>query len=307
MQEMRAKPRAAAPIEKPTPVSKRNVTIARGKKARPEAKEPLKKRRKKAKKALAIVLLITVALLLALMTYLAWLPALRVSAVSADGPHAAEVEQIARQALYGTHAYVLPRNSLFFIPERDIRARVLEAFPDIEAVSIRPQGLTALSVSVVPRAEAYIWCGTARETPEESCYSANAAGLIFAPLSPETASTSEALRVYAPIEGQQDASPVRAHIARGENIPEALRFVKAMQELGADVTALAFRGDEGDVYTVAGTRITYVLGREQEAAGIAASVFPQLSLNDGSVAYVDLRFSGKAYFKRAAPAPEESE
>jgi cell division septal protein FtsQ len=306
MRDMHAKPRPkATPVTKPSvPVSTRNVTIARGKKIRPESKEPLKKRRKKTQKALVIGIGIIAVLLVALAFYLAWLPAFRVSAVSAEGPHADEAKQVAQLTLQGTHAFILPRNSLFFIPEDEVRARILESYPDVGAVSITADGLNALHIRTLPRAEAFVWCGVSPDV-SNGCYSANAEGLIFAPVSPETASTSEALKVYGAIEGQDGPSPVKAHIGYASRIPEALRFVKAMQTLGANVVSLSFRGDEADLYTEAGTRITYVLGREQEAAGIAASVFPQLALNDGSVQYVDLRFSGKAYFKRrgeAAPA-----
>lgn len=303
MRDMHAKPKPAP--EKPSvPVSKRNVTIARGKKARPESKEPLKKRRKKAKKAVLIVAGIALLILIAGLFYAAWLPALRIASVSASGPHAEEAKVLAMRELEGTHAFILPRNSLFFIPEEDVRASILAAYPDIEAVSVSANGLNTLSVTTLPRSEAYTWCGIA-PGPLDRCYSANAEGLIFAEISPEIASASEALKLYSPINGQEGDSPVRAYIAYASRIPETLRFVKALQMLNADVVSIVLRDDEADVYTSAGTRITYVLGREQEAAVIAASVFPQLSLNDGSIQYVDLRFSGKAYFKRAGEAATE--
>lgn len=291
--------RAPAPREPaPAPVSKKGVTIARGKKRRPEAKEPLKKRRKKAKKALLVAALIALALLVVLVFFAAWQPALRVSEVATDGPHATEARAQVQAALAGTHFFILPRNSLFFIPERDIRTRLLEAYPDVEAVSIKTKGLKELSVTLLPRAEAFLWCGSAYAA-EGLCYSTNAEGLVFALVPPEAAAATESLLVYGPVAGQDGVSPVRAHLAHAVQVPEALRFVKAIETLGADVAALSFREDEADLYTKAGTRITYVLGREEEAANTAASVFPQLSLNDGSILYVDLRFSGKAYFKRA--------
>jgi len=166
-------------------------------------------------------------------------------------------------------------------------------------------GLNTLVISVIPRAEAFVWCGTSPETADGACYEANAEGLIFAALSPETASTTAALRVYAPLEGEEGDSPIRAHVGYASRVPEALRFVKAMQSLGADVVSLSIRGDEADLRTASGTRITYVLGKEEMAAGIAASAFPQLDVNDGSLMYVDLRFEGKAHFKRAVPQEAE--
>ena len=303
--DMQGRSRVSVPVQPSVPVSKRNVAIPRAKKQRAESREPLKKRRKKTQKAFFIVVGALVLVLIAISFYLVWLPAFRISSVTASGPHADEARLLAQRTLEGTHAFILPRNSLFFIPESDVRTRILAAHPDIEAVSISAAGLNELSIKTLPRAEAFVWCGASAELADGQCYSANAEGLIFAPVPLEVSSTSEALRIFAAIEGQQGETPVTARISYASRIPEALRFIKAIQTLGANVVSVSFRADEADLYTEAGTRITYVLGREQEAVGIAASVFPQLSLNDGSVSYVDLRFSGKAYFKRANEASVE--
>jgi len=297
--DVQARSRVSVPLQASVPVSKRNVAIPRAKKQRAPSREPLKKRRKKTQKAFFIVVGILILILVVVFFYVVWLPAFRIASITARGPHAEQVEVLAGRTLEGTHSLVLPRNSLFFIPEGDVRARILAEYPDVEAVSISAAGLTALSITTLPRAEAFVWCGVSPEQPSDQCYSANAEGLIFAPVPLEISSTSEALRIYATLEGQQGETPVTAHISYASRIPEVLRFIKAIQTLGANVVSVSFRADEADLFTEAGTRITYVLGREQEAAGIAASVFPQLSLNDGSVSYVDLRFSGKAYFKRA--------
>src|SRR5262249_52105520 len=81
-------------------------------------------------------------------------------------------------------------------------------------------------------------------------------------------------------------------------IPNALEFVKAIKSLGVPIVSLVIRGDEADLYAQSGTRITYVLGTEQTTATIAASAFPSLNLNDGSLEYIDLRFGDKVYFKK---------
>lgn len=301
----RARQSASAPVS--LPVSKKNVTLARGAKPRTEAKEPLRKRRKQQRKALFVVLGIACVILLALMLYAAWMPSLRIKEVRASGPHAEEARMRAEAAITGTHALILPRNSLFFIPERDIRESILAAHPDVEAVSLSTDGLNVLMVVMHLRSEAFLWCGAVLSSEGEACYRSNAEGLIFGELDPSVASTMEMLKVYGPLVGQEGDSPVRAHIAYASRIPDVLRFVKALESLGADVRSLVLRDDEADIYTHAGTRVTYVLGRELEAAGTAASVFPQLSLNDGSISYIDLRFSGKAYFKRAGTADPVTE
>lgn len=294
----------------PASVSTKNVTLARATRRRPETRESLKKRRQRARFIVAVVVALLAVVIAGVAIFVAWQPALRVQAVAVQGLHAASVEQIVHETLQGTHAFIVPRNSLFFIPTKDIRARVLAAHPDIESVSITADGFTALSLSTTARSEVLVWCGAHAHAPLPECFSTTAEGLVFAASDPEK--ETESLRVFAPLADRAEPPFPGAHLMYADRIPETIRFIKALQTLGAAVTTVAFRDDEADLYTRAGTRITYVLGREQQAAAIAASAFPQLSLNDGSVAYVDLRFSGKAYYKRAdgsedMPAVEDSD
>ncbi|MDO8566972.1 MAG: hypothetical protein Q7R58_02365, partial [bacterium] len=55
---------------------------------------------------------------------------------------------------------------------------------------------------------------------------------------------------------------------------------------------------EVDNNLASGTRITYVLGREQDAFTALVSARENFNLADGSVDYVDLRFDGKVYLKK---------
>lgn len=296
MHDIRPKPK-----QKATPVAvpvTRNVTFARGKKAPAEKRAPLKKRREKQRQVFKIALGVLGVALIALAFYVVWLPALRIDEVRASGAHAQEVQALAQPLLYGTHLMLVPRSSIFFIPEREIRARILETYPDIEAVSISADGLTTLTVSSLARATAFSWCGTTRDLPFVSCFETNAEGLVFAAAGPTPSGT--ALRVYAPLDADVSTPdyPLRAHIVGAADLPDILRFVKAVQALGAEIDSFAIRGDEADLYTKAGTRITYVIGHEEQAATLAATAFPSLTLNDGSLMYIDLRFNGKVYFKR---------
>jgi hypothetical protein len=94
------------------------------------------------------------------------------------------------------------------------------------------------------------------------------------------------------------APPLGYSLQSTKPVAGVLSFVKAMKSLGANVIAVEMRGDEADLYTEAGTRITYVTGREEQAAALAATSFPSLKLNDGSLLYVDLRFDSKIFFKK---------
>lgn len=279
-------------------VSSPHVQTAPRPRSRPTSSEPLKIRRARARKFFYMFLALLGVGFVAGAFYLCWLPGLRVDQVNALGPSAEDVVALTKQELTGTHLFIVPRNSLFFIPETDIRKRILEAHPDIVAVSIKDKGLQGIQVTSVPRDSAFLWCGVAREQAEETCYETDADGLIYSlHESSTTASSTLLLKVYAPLKGDS-AEPIRAHVAQTESLPKALRLAKALRQLGANSAALALRGDEADFYTLGGTRITYVIGREENAAALAASVFPKLQLNDGSVEYVDLRFETKVYLRK---------
>jgi hypothetical protein len=278
--------------------------------ARPQG-ERLRDRRRKKRKTGTIILAVFFVALLALVIYLLWLPQLRIQSVHAEGPQAEGVERVAQENLSGRYALILPRNSIFFFPKGAVRDAVLSTYPEISALSISRSSFTSVSLLGTPRASAFVWCGTTIDTPQATCFDTDAEGLVFkeAVVSTSTVvlttasgtpTTPSDLRIFSPLDRElgEAATPVGAHVMNAEAIPDALRFVKAVRSLGVPVSSLVLRGDEADLWLNGPTRITYVLGREEEAAELAASVIPGLNLTNGSLQYLDLRFSGKAYIKR---------
>lgn len=301
----RSATRSVSPSRRAKRVAPAIVHATRPRRA-PISKEPLKVRRARAKRIFYIVISVLTVLGLGCLLYLAWLPALRISSVTAEGPDATEVVEIARTSLVGTHLWIVPRDSLLFIPESDIRKRILAAHPDIVAVSLKDSGLTGLHIVSVPRMSAFLWCGSSKEEPVEPCFDTDPDGLVFAPYTGDVpvASSTLHLRMYAPIDGEP-GSPIGAHIKDTRAIPNALQLARAFKGMNANIAALALRGDEADFFTIGGTRVTYVIGRERQAAQLAASAFPKLHLNDGSIEYVDLRFDAKVFLRRTGAAVAE--
>ncbi|MEK7510987.1 MAG: hypothetical protein AAB582_02025 [Patescibacteria group bacterium] len=297
-----AAPRSAAPRarSRPAPVKERATR-----------QSPLRTKRKKERKLAWIGLLVLFFVLLGIIIYVLWLPALRVQAVEAEGPDQEGIAAVAMKTLEGRMYGLLPRDSIFLIPEKDIRAEVLDAYPQVQAVSISAVGLTTLKVKALTRTNAFVWCGESVSAPASVCYEADAEGLVFAAYQPSMASSTASstgtlahmltddgnIFVYGPLEGEGD-SPVRKHVTYASALPGALKFIKAMRGLGADIGSVTLRGDEIDLHTKADTRITYVIGKEGEAAILAATSFPSLALNDGSIEYIDLRFQNKVYLKK---------
>lgn len=262
---------------------------------------PLKRRRREARKRLLILGSIGLFILAILLLVLLWQPWFRVSTVAAQGPENERLQVFVQKELSGTRFFIVPKNSIFFIPEKDVRAHVLAAFPELEAVSIHPAGLSTLAVTSVGRSSVIWWCGPSPDAALPSCYQTDAQGFIFAEVPvEERAATTTTLSIYAPLTQELVGSTTAAGatIAHASLLPNLIQFVKTMRNLNADVISVAVRGDEADLYTRGGTRITYVLGREKTAAALAASSFSTLNLNDGSLLYVDLRFDSKIFFKK---------
>jgi len=204
----------------------------------------------------------------------------------------------AREAIRGSYFGIVPRDSIFFFPASRIRAAILAAHSDIAAVSIFRNGFTGISIKPSARVPIARWCGLAPSPDvEEYCYVFDAGGLIYAAAT--GTQTVNSFTVYAPL-ADETLEPLLATVAHAQMLPATFDFARQLDTLGSPVTHLVLRGDEVDDYLRSGTRITYVLGREQEAFTALVSASESFNLVDGSVEYVDLRFDGKVYLKKKA-------
>ncbi|MDB5189058.1 MAG: hypothetical protein JWL82_15 [Parcubacteria group bacterium] len=306
----RSAPSRPQPVAAPRSVARQVPTRRESVRASaPPSRTPLKKQRQLKRRRVFVIFLLLALAIFVLVEVILWQSFLRVQSVKTEGPNANELSAFVLQDLSGTRYMLVPKNSIFFLPEATLRAHILAKFPNVEAVSISPEGLTTLAVTTTERSAVFWWCGASKDAPELSCYETDSQGLIFSevPLDVGVASTSM-LKFYAPLTTPlaPGISPRGSILKNPTYLTGVLQFVKAMKALNANVTVVDLRADEVDLYTPAGTRITYVAGREQQAVTLAASAFPSLSLNNGSLQYVDLRFEGKVFFKKKEDAAATS-
>lgn len=231
--------------------------------------------------------------------------AVRISHIEVFGTDT-PLTQYATSAMQGSYFGIIPRDSIFFFPESSIRAAILADHLDIAAISIFRSGLDSISIKVNDRAPIARWCGLAPTIGiDEYCYIFDASGFIYgADFSTETppAGTStptiNSFRLYAPLEGNT-LEPLRATLAYAELLPGVFDLARQLTTFGSPVTSIVITSDEEvNDYLASGTRVTYVLGHEQDAFTALVSARANMNLADGSIEYVDLRFDGKVYLKK---------
>ncbi len=234
--------------------------------------------------------------------------AVRISRVQIFGADQS-LADVAISQMRGSYFGVVPRNSTFFLPESDIRAALFAADSDIAAVSIFRTGLSSVSIKVDTRVPIARWCGfapaaaenastTPAEPPTPACYLFDASGFVYATAS-DAIQPINAFSVYEPLSGRTaSSSPLGVTLPNVGKLPAAFDFARQLGTFGSPVMTIVFRADEIDDYLKSGTRITYVLGNEQNAFTALTSASGNLNLADGSIEYVDLRFDGKVYLKK---------
>jgi len=269
----------------------------------PQSSERLAARRRLRRRRILIALTVLFLLSCAGIVYELNQSAVRISHVTVYGADQSYAD-IATVAMRGKYFGVIPRDSTFFFPASSIRAGIMGEHSDVAAVSIFRSGLTGLSIKTNERVPIARWCGLAPTAGVEAyCYVFDAGGFVFA----AAATTTETLNpftLYAPLEGDT-LEPLRATIAHAEELPSVFDFARQLSPFGSPVTHIVLRNDEIDDYLASGTRITYVLGNEENAFTALTSARGNLNLTDGSLEYVDLRFGGKIYLKKKVDSKQK--
>ncbi len=267
--------------------------------------ERLGERRRNRRRRGLIALFILLLLLLTAAIYGLQQNSVRISRVEILGADSS-LASYATNAMQGSYFGIVPRDSIFFFPEDRIRADILAAHQDIAAISISRSGFTGLVIKVNYRVPIARWCGDATRFNLEnsdlrlnlvaSCYIFDSLGFIFSAFA-TTTETINNFKLYAPLEGAT-LEPLRATIVHAEKLPSVFDFARQLASFGSPVTSISINDGEVDDILESGTRVSYVLGNEQNAFTALVSARDNFNLADGSVDYIDLRFDGKGYLKK---------
>lgn len=257
----------------------------------------LAERRRRSRRRSLFWLCIFFCIFLCAIVYGLWQKPVRISHITMYGADQS-FAQVAMLALQGRYLGVIPRDSTFFFPKDRIRADISSTHSDIAAISIFRNGFDGLSIKVDYRVPVARWCGDSSafvaSSTSATCYVFDANGVVYATSSEST--TINPFSVYADLPASN--GPLGATLSRASSFPTAFDFARQLGTFGSPVSSIVFRDDEVDAHLASGTRVTYVLGNEQNALNALASARANLNLADGSLEYVDLRFDGKVYVKQ---------
>ena len=270
--------------------------------------ERLAERRRLRRRRMIFAFCFLALLVLGVIMYGLWQSSVRISRIQIFGADES-LSSYAAQAMRGSYLGIIPRDSIFFFPEGHIRADLIAAHPEVAAVSVFRNGFTGLSIKVNSRVPVARWCGgkirsdlnassSRSDLVSSECYFFDAKGFIYMATNTAIGSSTplNSFMVYESFANEN--SPIGATLPNATDLPSAFDFARQLSTLGSPVISISFRNDEVDDYLASGTRITYVLGDEQNAFTALMSARSNLNLADGSLEYVDVRFDGKVYSKK---------
>ncbi len=215
----------------------------------------------------------------------------RVSALGLRTVDAAALEGVVREELKGRYGYIFSRNNILLYPKSDITAALKEKFPQFKVVEVFAQDFSTLTVQVVEREPAALWC-------DGSCYFMDEDGVVYAPAPRFNAETMVTYR--GPVSGNK--LPMQYMSAEEFHTLSAFASAIAQQESGDTLVGVAV-DDVRDVRLrfESGFMLLYPLGEpggdvyERYALARASGPFENQPLSN--FAYLDLRFGDKLYYK----------
>ena len=314
------------------------------------------RRRIMRRRKIVLVFILTIFFFVVIIVFLQrpFLRVTHISVVTPDNISNSVATSLVKKSLSGKYFFSIPYNSALFLHSSRARGVLLKTFPTVAAVSIARNGISAMTITLEPRAPLSRWCGTAasstpantiqqdtRSLESGQCYLFDSGGFLFmkiatstpttsTPATPPTSNTQATTPARAPLHRVRTASspvntsssqslvgsiiplfpyvvyaplvatgtPYLNTIAHDSTLSHVFDLAQRIRIFHITVSTIVLRGDEVDLFLTDGTRITYVRGDERSAFSLLSSVVHDISLSDGSLEYVDLRFPGKVYFRK---------
>lgn len=115
-------------------------------------------RRRNRRRTLVLGLIVFLFALLGSLIWGSGRSAVRITEVTVENADAS-LKSYAENAMQGKYFGIIPRDSIFFFPEKQIRLAIRSDYPDIATISIARTSFTSIKLSIIKRVPVARWCG----------------------------------------------------------------------------------------------------------------------------------------------------
>ncbi|MBC8465326.1 MAG: hypothetical protein H8D63_03085 [Parcubacteria group bacterium] len=213
------------------------------------------------------------------------------------------VIEIAKKELNGNNLLVWNRANTLWYPKSDIIARLAETFPRANTISVKREGMTAITINITERVPTSLWCEDSyidRErdkalTGEEhtpTCYFVDTKGFIF-----DEAPFFSGSTFFEWYGGGVEGESIGEYIVADEVFNTVSAVVERAREVGLNPMRHEFRGEDGYLFFDDDTYLMYPLVVNPDALGTDIVAVLESLEEDVDWEYLDMRFGNKVFFR----------
>ena len=247
------------------------------------------------KTARAFLLLVLFLAILGGLLYGLSRPAFRIERIEVVGssriPKERVVDTVAR-GIAGAYMGFIPKSHTLLFPRNSLEKSLIDEFPTFSNVSISLNGLASLHVAVREREPSALWCAGA-----DGCYLIDDTEVVVADAPAGTE------RMYYLLEKAATSSPLGIQIIEKERLARIISFLTQLERIEFDPVKVQFKdGQDIEVFLSGDMRLLLIDGDYARALTNLETLLAQSDVLPGkrgspSVAYIDLRYGNKIYFK----------
>lgn len=242
-----------------------------------------------------------------LLVQLVNLPELAIDHVSLSGNRAVSSQEIlalVEPELDGFYWHMFSKRNAFLFPRDVIEQAIAESFVKIKTVRVERDGLRTLSIDVVERQSAALWCAT---TGTRSCYFVDDTGIAFA-VAPRLSGSS-----FISYEKDLPLNPLGQQLTDEAHFRELQNVMTFMMTLGLKPLRVSWKEGLLDVSVIAKTSngdiATHIyiplVGPYDSSLTNLASILEGFDFV--GVEYIDVRFENKVFYKEGEARSYELE
>ena len=252
-----------------------------------------KERRRKIRKILLLSFLFAAAV--SWIVYGFFRPEFRIRSVEVVGAKGVQeklIQKTVANVMSGTYLWFIPKSHTLLYPKAALKKSLMSEFPALSGVSVSLKSLSELRILVYERESQALWCISRQE-----CFLIDKTGFVFAPAEIGTE------QMYYRFLKSGEMAPLGTEVIPQEEFSKLLLFLKKLEMSGLEPKEVLLKEqDELEIVLNLGTRLLLRDGEYDLALINLKTLMEQdnlLSRNNGelSVAYIDLRYGNKIYFK----------